>query len=211
VKPEAYHGGDFNGVSCRNLVRNIQDIIKEVEVVVLREKANDVPVEEAKKKLDDFLQLCGMIDSVFASLSIIDPTEVEISDAERKVITLMKLWRAQGHSMTLKAHILEHHMIQKMRYLMGLGDKDESYVELLHQICGTNETRLRCVVNFNQKHDSIIRSVKLGQHPEVVKRKEQVRVNNMRKFKDVEKTTGRRTSQEDKNKAVAKTKKWAAG
>jgi hypothetical protein len=109
--------------------------------------------------------------------------------------------------MTLKAHILEHHMIQKMRYLMGLGDKDESYVEILHQICGTNETRLRCVANFNQKHDSIIRSVKLGQHPEVVKRKEQVRVNNMRKFKDVEKTTGRRTSQEDKNKAVAKTKK----
>jgi hypothetical protein len=42
-----------------------------VEVVVLRDKADDVPVEEAKKKLDDFLQLCGMIDSVFAALSII--------------------------------------------------------------------------------------------------------------------------------------------
>jgi hypothetical protein len=66
VKREAYDGGDFNGVSCRN----IQDIIKEVEVVVLREKADDVPLEEAKKKLDDFLQLCGMIDSVFAAVTI---------------------------------------------------------------------------------------------------------------------------------------------
>jgi hypothetical protein len=194
-------------VPCRNLVRNIKDIIKEVEVVVLREKVDDVPVEEAKKKLDDFLQLCGMIDAVFAALYIIYPTEVEISDAERKVITLMKLWRAQGHSMTLKTHILEHHMIQKMRYLMGLGDKDESYTELLHQICGTNETRLRCAVNFNQKYGSILRSIKLGQHPKVVNRKEQVCVNTMRKFKDVEKTTGRRTSQEDKNKAIAKTKR----
>jgi benzoyl-CoA reductase/2-hydroxyglutaryl-CoA dehydratase subunit BcrC/BadD/HgdB len=90
---------------------------------------------------------------------------------------------------------------------MRLGDKDDSYVELLHQICGTNETWLRCVMNFNQKHASIIRSVKLGQNPKVVKRKEQVRVNTMRKFKDVEKMTGRRMSQEDKNKAIAKTKK----
>jgi hypothetical protein len=73
-----------------------------------------VPVEEAKKKLDDFLQLCGMIDAVFAAISVIDPTEVELSDAERKAITMMKLWRAQCHIMTLKAHILEHRMIQKM-------------------------------------------------------------------------------------------------
>jgi hypothetical protein len=119
----------------------------------------------------------------------------------------MNLWRTQGHSMTLQAHILEHRMILKLQYLMGLGDKDESYVDILHQICGTNAMMLRCVVNFNQKHGSIIRSVKLGQHPKVVKRKEQVRVYTMCKFKDLDKTTGRRTLQEDKNKAVAKTKK----
>jgi hypothetical protein len=83
VKREYYHGGDFNGVSCRNLVRNIQDIIKDVELVVLREKADEVPVEEAKQKLDDFIQLCGMIDAAFATLSVIDPTEVELSDLER--------------------------------------------------------------------------------------------------------------------------------
>jgi hypothetical protein len=86
----------------------------------------------------------------------------------------MAFWRRQGHSMAPKAYIIEHHMVQKMRDVKGLGDKDESYVELLHQICGINEMRLRYVVNSCQKHASIIKFFKLGQHPEVVKRKEQV-------------------------------------
>jgi F0F1-type ATP synthase membrane subunit b/b' len=81
VKREAYHGKDFNGVSCRNLVRSITEIIKELNVIVLREKLGTVPNKEANKKLEDFLLLCGLIDAAFDALSLIDPTPKEMDDA----------------------------------------------------------------------------------------------------------------------------------
>jgi hypothetical protein len=75
--------------------------------IVMREKVDAVSEDEVKKKLDDSLQICGLIDAAFSALSVIDPTPDEIDDARRKVKKLMILLRAQGHSMPLKAHIVE--------------------------------------------------------------------------------------------------------
>jgi hypothetical protein len=67
----------------------------------------------------------------------------------------MKEYRDHGMSATLKAHIFEHHVIAKMKELGGLGDKDESFVELLHQYDTSNERRLNSVTSYEAKHNII--------------------------------------------------------
>jgi hypothetical protein len=171
AKREAYHGGDFNGVSCRKLVANIVEIMLEFHVIIMQEKDASCSDDEANKMCNGFLAVCGLIDAAFSALLVIDPTGSEILDAENKVKKLMKEWRGQGMSVTLKAHIFEHHVIAKMRELGGLGDKDESFVELLHQDGARNERRLNCVASYEAKHNSILKTVRLGTLPEVMKKK----------------------------------------
>jgi hypothetical protein len=57
--------------------------------IVMREKVDYVSDDEVNKKLDDFLQHCGLIDAAFSALSVINPTPNKINDAERKVKKLM--------------------------------------------------------------------------------------------------------------------------
>jgi hypothetical protein len=76
---------------------------------------------------------CGLIDATFFALLVIEPSEAEILDAETKVHKLLSVWHAQKKSDTLKVHICEHRMIHTMRELGGLGDKDESFIDLLQQ------------------------------------------------------------------------------
>jgi hypothetical protein len=178
---EAYHGGDFNGVSIHAIVRNIIKIMPELREIIMREKDKSCSDEEATTKLDDFLSVCGLINAASSALLIIDPSEKEILDAERKVKKLMSVWRAQKTIVALKAHIIEHHMIVKMRELGGLGEKSESFIELLHQDGRRNERRLNCVRSYAAKHNSIIKTTKLGIHPEVAKRKDNHREQMNRK------------------------------
>jgi hypothetical protein len=80
----------------------------------------------------------------------------------------MNVWREQKLSVTLKAHILEHHLIDNMRELGGLGYKYESFVKLLHRDGRKNERNLNCVVHYAAKHNIIIKTTRLVIHPEVV-------------------------------------------
>jgi hypothetical protein len=105
AKCEAYHGGDFNGVSCRNLVANIVEIMLDFHAIVMQEKDDSCSDDEANKMCNGFLAVFCLIDAAFSALFVIDPTESEILDAENKVKKLMKEWRDQGMSVTLKAHI----------------------------------------------------------------------------------------------------------
>jgi hypothetical protein len=69
---------------------------------------------------------------------------------------LMKEWRRQQIPMTLKAHVMEHHVIETNRKLKGMGDKDESFVEKLHQDGIRDDRRMACVPSFEKKHRSIM-------------------------------------------------------
>jgi hypothetical protein len=92
AKREAYHGGDFNGVSCRHLVANISAIMEEFHPILLREKEVMCLDEEANEMCNPFLSLCGLIYGAFSSLLIIAPTESEILDADKKLKRLMEEW-----------------------------------------------------------------------------------------------------------------------
>jgi hypothetical protein len=85
------------------------------------------------KIIDTFLSICGLINAIFSTLLVIDPSWDEILGCWKEDKTLMSVWREHKMSAMLNAHILEHHMSCKMRELGCLGDKDDSFVELLHQ------------------------------------------------------------------------------
>jgi hypothetical protein len=134
VTRERYHGGDFNGVSIRAIVRNIVDIMPFVREILMREKYPSCSGEEATRKLDRFLLICGLVDATFSTLLSMDHAEAEILDTETKLHNLLSVWRAQEMSITLKAHIWEHHMIDNMLEIGGSATKmspsSSSYINM---------------------------------------------------------------------------------
>jgi hypothetical protein len=58
--------------------------------------------------------------------------------------------------MTLNAHVMDHHVIETNRKLKGLGNKDESFVENMHQDDIRDDRRMACVPSFEKKHRSIM-------------------------------------------------------
>jgi hypothetical protein len=133
ITHQSYHGGDFNSVSCRRLVKHIKKIMSKVSAVIMKRKDDALSDNEAKKTMTNFLKICGLIDAAFTALSIIDPTDAEMDAAEANIKRLSLAWCEEKLSMNLKAHILEHHYIPFVRKFGGIGDYDESFIELAHQ------------------------------------------------------------------------------
>jgi hypothetical protein len=59
----------------------------------------------------------------------------------------------------------------KCESLGGLGDKDESFVELMHKYGARNERRLNCVASYEAKHNIILKTVQFGTLPDIMKKK----------------------------------------
>jgi len=56
---------------------------------------------------------------------------------------------------TLKAHVMEHH-ICNFNDEHGMGDKDNSFIELHHQKGASDERwMMACIVNYMHKHKAI--------------------------------------------------------
>jgi hypothetical protein len=68
----------------------------------------------------------------------------------------MEEWERHTLPMTLKAHVMAHHVIEVNRKFKGLGDKDESFAENLHQDGISDDRRMACVPSFENKHRSIM-------------------------------------------------------
>ncbi len=89
-----------------------------------------------------------------AALLIVYPNEEERARARIFVKADMMKWRSLDVSITLKAHVLEHHMCD-FNDEHGIGDKVEAFMELMHQVCSSNEKRTANVKNFKQQHQCI--------------------------------------------------------
>jgi hypothetical protein len=90
-------------------VRFIGKIMANARHLIIQQKDASLSDEEAMQAMNTFLNICGLIDAAFTSLSVLDRTEEEMADAEAKVNKCVHVWREKGLSMTLKVHILEHH------------------------------------------------------------------------------------------------------
>jgi hypothetical protein len=65
-----------------------------------------------KSKVENLFKIFGLIVAAFASLMAIDPNPSELETADKSVGIMMKEWRRRQISTTLKAHVMEHHVIE---------------------------------------------------------------------------------------------------
>jgi hypothetical protein len=68
VSHAAYHGGDFNGVSCRRLVANAQPISDELQKILIRKKNEACDDAIINEKVEDLETIMGLLDATFAYL-----------------------------------------------------------------------------------------------------------------------------------------------
>ena len=134
----AYHGGDLNGVCCLRLVENQQEIIEKIREMCERrrnQRTNGQPcsIDKLDGKITLYSQLFESIDTAFAYLRTVAPTDDEYVQTEISLSILEQLWFQVGLSETPKAHILFNHAASQQKLLEGLGDKGEDFVELAHQ------------------------------------------------------------------------------
>ena len=129
----AYHGGDFNGVSCRRIVGNSEDIVQEIKNILLMKKDARCADEMINEKMQQLELTLGLLDAAFYYLNIPHPTAEEKEKASQAISGLSKHWRNIRLSITLKAHVMEQHCVP-FNNTIGLGDKEESFIEAGHQI-----------------------------------------------------------------------------
>jgi hypothetical protein len=73
------------------------------------------------------------------------------------VEALSKQWRDIGLSVTLKAHIMEQHIVP-FNNKYGLGDKEESFIESGHQIGIKENRRYQGMTNFEKKMEASLKA-----------------------------------------------------
>ena len=67
----------------------------------------------------------------------------------------MKQWRALNLSITVKAHIIEDHLLDYIEHYGGLGDFQEEFIEKLHQDTKRFRRRMGSLSDFKKKCDAI--------------------------------------------------------
>ena len=141
IKPEAYHGGALNGMSCQRLLAASKEIMKRVSDLCLemfKQRTEDegyemITEEGLTLKFILYSRIFEVLDVVFALLRKPDPTNDEILELERMLKVLESLWRQAKLSIIVKMHILFKHTVDKVKAFGGIADKVEDFVEKAHQ------------------------------------------------------------------------------
>ena len=142
VPIQVYHGGTLTGVACKRLLQNAKVIMHDIEIAIicclerLRNANSPIPIpsnEDVVGTLKMHTQLFILQDHVYSHLRIIDPKEDELRRTKELIADMAKMWRHMKLPETHKAHLLFAHASKDQRILGGFGDKDEEWVEKLHQ------------------------------------------------------------------------------
>ncbi len=73
----AYHGEYFNGVCCRRLVANSDNIADTTRAILIAKKDERCEDATINNKMDDIEQVLGLLDAAFAYLNICYPNDLE--------------------------------------------------------------------------------------------------------------------------------------
>jgi hypothetical protein len=106
-----------------------------------------------------------LLDTAFAYLNILHPTDEEKEKTRQAVKTLMKYWREEaGLSVSLKGHIMEQHVCD-FNDACGVGDKEESFIKQGHQVGVKDDRQYHGLTNFEKKTTSTLKARAITSHP----------------------------------------------
>jgi hypothetical protein len=152
----AYRGGDYNGVSCKRIVGNSSDITREIAAVLQAKKDQTCSADVIKEKMHQLDVTLGLWNAAFYYLNIPHPNNEEKERASDAVKALSTKWSVIQLSVTLKAHVIEQHIVPcNNKY--GVGDKEESFIELGHRVGLRENLQYQGLKNFD-KNRSILKS-----------------------------------------------------
>ena len=143
IFPQAFHGGEMNGVCCRRLLTNIEEIMIEMKDLTMdrlgegnaatRKNNRRCTAAKLTQVVDDYANIFQVLDVIFSLLRIPAPKEEEIKDLKEAIFVLEILWAKMELSVTPKAHILFDHAVDQYVAFGGIADKVEDFVEKAHQ------------------------------------------------------------------------------
>ena len=176
IEVEAYHGGEFNGVSCRKILDNIENIMQQIKEVVKngRKKPSNISDTEVLTKLERYECLMKMLDSTLAQMMIVNPTQLELKEFENRILKTMRLWRELNISVTTKAHLIECHALHQLEMFKGIIDKAEHHVEREHQVGSRLLALTRNIKRFDARTHSQLKTMEIASNSEVKKKQEEV-------------------------------------
>jgi hypothetical protein len=195
----AYHGGDYNGVSCRRIVGNSSDLTREIAAVLQAKKEQTCSADVIKEKIHQLDITLGLLNAAFYYLNIPHPNNEEKERASDAVKALSTQWRKIQLSVTLKAHVIEQHIVPcNNKYVVG--DKEESLIELGHQVGPRENHRYQGLKNFRKKTEASLKVRSFDTHPLVKEQAQKV----LQSTKRVHPTAAIATNKKEKAKTVDK-------
>jgi hypothetical protein len=166
----AYHGSDYNGVSCRRIVGSCHEIVEEIGNTLLAKKNETCDGSAINEKVQQLEHTLGLLDAAFYYLNIPHPRKKKAGYA---VEAVSKQWRNIRLSVTLKAHIMDQHIVP-FNNKYGLGDKEESFIESGHQIGIKKNCRYQCMTNFEKKMEASLKVQTILVLPLVIEQNQKV-------------------------------------
>ena len=188
----AHHGGELTGPFLRKLSENAEKIFQDLKQCLLEAIEGDAQGDATHQASAD--EICTMCDKcaelyiLFDGLFALSRTPSfkftpEIDNQMVKYIRVcMKAWRCMGFTMGMpKIHAIEDHLLEEMRYWMGIGCFCEDFIEQAHQFGNIAEKRTHGMRDFVKKFVSQSRNEKIQQLPDVINAKTKVEEDSPKK------------------------------
>jgi hypothetical protein len=170
AKRQHYHGGDFNGVSCRIIMREHRDLIRHIKDLAVIIKGDDADSNEMEEFLDTIGQLLHTLDYIWASVrgvEMIDPSAEQLRDLKSACAIAETHWNMLELSVTPKAHLMFHHLVDQMGELGGLADMPDDLIEFEHQRWKKLKQRTCNIRNFEQQNNCQLVYHRMHMHPDI--------------------------------------------
>ena len=139
-----WHGGSLTYRECRSLMQKCSDVMQGVNEAFkrrLRERilrsgddSCSITSEDVDKKCELYHDILKVMDAMFNHVRIISPTCKEVKRVKRAQNLYKKLQADIGLPETPKSHTNVAHLVEQILKYNGLGDKNEEWLEKLHQL-----------------------------------------------------------------------------
>ena len=109
--------------------------------------------EDITSSFDTFRDILLLCDSLYSACHrpYGSMSNADLTDAKETIQILSALWRLVKLSVTVKAHIIDNHLMEFLKRFRGLGQYDEEFMERGHQDGMRNERRSANVKSYAGK------------------------------------------------------------
>lgn len=168
-----YHSGEVNGVGIKRLMEKSPEVMDTIKQLLLEklQPGSRFTETDVSKLCNDCLVCLILWDSAFSAVHVVDPTEAECDDAQRKIDAAVAHMRRMDMTITPKVHGMESHVVLQMKRTPGgIVKMIEHWVEQYHQVGYNYDDKWRRMRSEEQR--ALIRAHRenIASHPEIVKR-----------------------------------------